>query len=193
MQREFHKPRGMQREFHLSRGLRKPISVWNFIAGDEDEELVVRGIRRAIEEAISLGWIWDGDISRYIEKNLAPAGVVFKVSAYGAAKSGFDPPFAKFPKPIAEAWGHSTGGIDLYAEFNGKLIGIEDEPIGWYRACEPEVLKLGWISGLDYRICAWGTRQRATIERFKGLEMLPFPHEVVVVTRSEIMRVRNGS
>lgn len=98
----------------------------------------------------------------------------------------------QFPDYITREWGHSCGAIDLYAELNGKRIGLEVEESGWYRACESELLKLGW-SDLDYRIVAWDVRQLGPIGKLASVEMLPFPNSVLVITQFGIVEVSSGS
>jgi len=160
---------------------RKPISVRESITCDNDAVLLATLVCEAVKEASHFAQpLGDGYIGLRIERVLAPLGIKLSLEEYPV----------EFPDEIARAWGHSAGGIDLHGEYKGKSIGIEDESVGWYRACEPEILKLGW-SDLDIRICAWGIRQRKALERFKGMEMLPFPKPVIVVTKFGLLEVSN--
>jgi len=158
-------------------GNRHPLSVTGFTSKDEKLAEVVAAIQLAIRQHDRLR-IYEGAI----EDALKRAGATcIKMSGYNLA----------FPQAIAKACGHTGGNIDIYAEFSDKRAGIEVEPVGWYRACESELLKLGW-SDLDYRIIAWGVRQPGPIRKLVYVEMLPFPNPVLVITQFGIMEVSNG-
>lgn len=155
------------------------LSIRPFTTHDGELENIIGLISNATKEATKpVGPLRDGCIGLRIQDALAPLGVRLSFEECGV----------RFPSDIAVACRHWGGQVDFSARYKGKTIGIEDEPSGWYRACVPEILKLGW-SSFDIRVCAWGIRLRSALERFKTIEMLPFPNTVIVVTKFGVLEV----
>jgi len=158
-------------------GNHHPLSVRGFTNSDGQLTELVKGIQSFLKQRSQF---------KTYEGQLAAA-----IKGMGADIVKWPGSGITFPDYIARGWGHTCGAIDIYAEFNGKRAGIEFEEHGWYQACVPELLKLGW-SDLDYRIIAWQVGRLSTMERLSEVKMLPFPNPVLVITQFRTMEVSSG-